>query len=189
MKSNLLFPHISFPFSLTLRENSYYSEQDFSKDTSCTVTKIIDGDTINIQCPGAMPDRIRLIGIDTPETVHPNKPVEPGGPEASNFLRDLLLGERIYLRRDPDSEGIRGKKQRLLAYIFRVSDGLFVNLQIIHKGHSQVFTPFPFTLEELFKSNSTNCHKCGTELSYKHPIKYIVPNETGTVEAFCFRCH
>ena len=188
-RSNLLFPHISFPFSLRLSKNSYYSEQDFSNDTSCSVTKVVDGDTIEIQCPGERPDHVRLIGINTPETVHPNRPVEPGGPEASNFTNNLLLGKRVYLRRDPYSQGIRGKQHRLLLYVFRASDGLFVNLQIVHQGHSPVYTEFPFTLKELFKSNSRNCHKCGAKLSYKRPIKYIVTNETGRVEALCFGCH
>ena len=188
MRSNLSFPHISFPFSLKLSKKAY-SEQDFSNDTSCSVIKVVDGDTIDIQCPGEKPNRVRLIGVDTPETVDPNRPVEPGGPEASNFTKNLLLGKRVYLRRDPDTK-MRDSDGRLLLYVFRASDGLFVNFEIVHQGHSRVYTKFPFTLKELFKCNSRNCHKCDTKQSYKRPRKYIVPNVTDqNVQALCSECH
>ena len=64
---------------------------------------------------------VRLIGVDTPETVHPNKPVKAYGKEASNFTKNLLLGESVYLRYDVERIDQYG---RLLAYLYRAPDGL-----------------------------------------------------------------
>ena len=68
--------------------------------------------------------------MDTPETVHPQKPVERFGKEASAFTRNLLLGEPVYLRFDTDRTDKYG---RLLAYLYRAPDGLFVNLEIVRQ--------------------------------------------------------
>ena len=76
-----------------------YPVEDFSSDTDYKVLRVIDGDTVKIDYNGKATN-VRLIGVDTPETVHPNKPVEAYGKEASNFTKNLLLGESVYLRFD-----------------------------------------------------------------------------------------
>ena len=63
--------------------------------------QVINGDTVKIDYNGRLTN-VRLIGVDTPETGHPNKPVEAYGKEASNFTKNLLLGESVYLRFDAE---------------------------------------------------------------------------------------
>ena len=101
---------------------------------------------------------VRLIGVDTPETVHPQKAVEAFGKEASAFTRNLLLGEEVYLRFDHKTASVVGeltdkidKYGRMLAYLYRVPDGLFVNLEIVRQGYGHAYTQFPFKHIELFR--------------------------------------
>jgi micrococcal nuclease len=96
------------------------------------VTGVIDGDTVEISRPGGR-DRVRLLGVDTPETVHPDRPVECFGPEASGFTRDRLLGRRVTLsfdrvRRDPYG--------RLLAYV--ELDGRRFNDELLARGYARL---------------------------------------------------
>ncbi len=81
---------------------------------------------------------MRLIGVDTPETVHPQKGQEPYGLEASDFTKSLLQGKRVRLEFDLDSLDRYG---RLLAYVY-LENGLFVNAELVRKGYAQVAT-FP----------------------------------------------
>ena len=86
--------------------------------------------------------------IYIPETVHPQKSVEPFGKEATTFIRNLLLGESVYLRFDSNKTD---RYDRLLAYLYRAPDGLFVNLEIVRQGYGKVYTPFPFKHKALFQ--------------------------------------
>ncbi len=124
-----------------------YPVEDFSHDAAYPVLRVIDGDTVKIQYNGK-PTTVRLIGVDTPETVHPQKPVERFGKEASAFTRNLLLGESVYLRFDTDRTDKYG---RLLAYLYRAPDGLFVNLEIVRQGYGHAYTRFIFKHMELFR--------------------------------------
>ena len=108
--------------------------EDFSHDTAYPVLKVIDGDTIKIEYEGQV-ESVRLIGVDTPETVHPTKPVEPFGPAASAFTTNLLAGKKVYLR---FGEERRDAYDRMLAYVFREPDGLFVNLELICRGYGRL---------------------------------------------------
>jgi len=77
------------------------------------VTGVVDGDTLEVTWPGGQ-DRVRLLGVDAPETVHPDRPVECFGPEASAFTRDRVLGRRVTLSFDRVRRDAYG---RLLAYV------------------------------------------------------------------------
>jgi micrococcal nuclease len=102
-----------------------------------TVTRVVDGDTLIVRLDGR-DERVRLIGIDTPESVKPNSPVECFGLEASAFLADLLpAGTEVRLERDLEA---RDPFDRLLAYVYRTSDDLFVNLEILRQGYGQPLT-------------------------------------------------
>jgi len=102
-----------------------------------TVVRIVDGDTIVARLPGGE-ETVRLIGIDTPETVDPRKPVQCYGVEASDRTKALLPpGTRIRLERDVESRDHFG---RLLAYVHRVDDGTFVNLALAEEGYAQPLT-------------------------------------------------
>lgn len=104
-------------------------------DTS--VVRVIDGDTIEV----AGSTRVRLIGIDTPETVHPGRPVECFGPEATRYAQELLpAGTRIRLVYDVQRTDFFG---RTLAYVYKLSDGVFVNLALARNGFAQQSTVPP----------------------------------------------
>ena len=124
-----------------------YPSENFSADQAYRVIKVVDGDTIKIDYKGKT-ESVRLIGVDTPETVHPNKPVEFFGKEASAFTKNLLRGEQVYLRFGNEE---RGKYSRLLAYVFRAPDGLFVNLEIVRQGYGHAYVKYPFKHMDLFR--------------------------------------
>jgi micrococcal nuclease len=109
-------------------------------DGIATVTDVVDGDTIDVAI-GGRDERVRLIGIDTPETKKPDSPIECFGPEASAFTSDLLpAGTEVRIERDIVGRDDYG---RLLGYVHRTSDGLFVNLAIVAEGFAQPLTIEP----------------------------------------------
>ena len=137
-----------------------YPVEIFSGDPAFPVQKVIDGDTVEIQYNGELTS-VRLIGIDTPETVHPTKPAGAFGKEASAFTRNLLLGESVYLRFDRE---MRDKYGRLLAYLYRAPDGLFVNLEIVRQGYGHAYTRYPFKHMELFRHYEHRAREAGKGL-------------------------
>jgi len=90
---------------------------------------------------------VRLIGVDTPETVHPERPVEFFGPEATDFTKRTLEGKWVHLEFEPwdriDRYG------RMLAYIF-TEDGTSFNRELVRKGYARAYTRFPFRYMEEF---------------------------------------
>jgi micrococcal nuclease len=97
------------------------------------LVRVIDGDTIVVDI-GGREEHVRLIGIDTPETHKPGTPVECYGPEASARLDELLpAGTVVRLERDRESRDAFG---RLLAYVYRERDGLFVELAMAQDGYA-----------------------------------------------------
>jgi micrococcal nuclease len=106
------------------------------------VVRVIDGDTIVVQVNGH-PETVRLIGVDAPETKDPRKPVEYFGKEASRFTASLVKGQqvRLEIQTSPTS---RDKYGRLLAYVFRQSDNLLVNKEIIRQGYRHAYTKYSF---------------------------------------------
>jgi len=108
-----------------------------SLEANATLVYISDGDTIGVDVDGTE-ERVRLIGIDTPETKKPDTPVQCFGPEATAYTTSLLpKGTRLHLERDVEARDPYG---RLLAYVYRVDDGMFVNLQIISQGYARPLT-------------------------------------------------
>lgn len=115
-------------------------------DGLATVTHVVDGDTIDIEI-GGRTERVRLIGIDTPETKKPNTPIECWGPEASAFTA-ALLPEGTEVRIERDLVG-RDDYGRLLGYVHlvnatdTVATGTFVNLTIVEQGFARPLTIEP----------------------------------------------
>lgn len=110
------------------------------------VVKNVDGDTIKVRINGTE-ETIRMIGLDTPETVHPSKPVEFYGKEASNFTKALCpTGSTVYLTYDWDP---RDKYGRLLAYVWYKRDDQWIlhNLNLIVNGYGHAYTVFAFDEE------------------------------------------
>ena len=105
------------------------------KSEAVLVTKVVDGDTIRIGN-----QTIRLIGIDTPETVHPTKAVECFGKQASLKTKELLEGQFVILEKDVSETDKYG---RLLRYIYLPLDQdkmLFINDFLVREGYAQVLT-------------------------------------------------
>jgi micrococcal nuclease len=104
------------------------------------VVRVVDGDTIVVTINGRE-ERLRYIGIDTPETVRPNAPVECYGREASDANKRLVEGRTVYLVRDVSD---RDRHGRLLRYVYvddlRSGERVFVNLQLVEQGYAQVTT-------------------------------------------------
>lgn len=106
---------------------------------AATVVRVVDGDTV-VADLGAGDETVRLIGIDTPESVAPHRAVECYGHEAATRLTTLLPpGTPVRLTRDVEP---RDRYDRLLAYVERAEDGLFVNLAQVDAGYAASF-PFP----------------------------------------------
>ena len=101
---------------------------------------VVDGDTIDVSIDGRR-ERVRLIGIDTPETKKPNTPVQCYGPEATAFTTSLLpIDAPLHLERDVEARDDFG---RLLAYVYLAADGTFVNLRIVREGFARPLTIAP----------------------------------------------
>jgi len=111
------------------------SQNNQPKDTY-SVKKVIDGDTIEIERYGKA-EKVRMIGIDTPETLDQRKPVQCFGKEASDKSKDLLSGGRVRLEFDP-IVGEKDKYNRLLAYVW--SNNELVNLKLIKEGYANEYT-------------------------------------------------
>jgi micrococcal nuclease len=97
------------------------------------VVRVVDGDTIHVVVGGRR-EKIRYIGVDTPETHHPTKGVQCYGPDSSAFNARLVGGERVRLVRDVE---LRDRYGRLLAYVYRARDGLFVNAELARRGYAR----------------------------------------------------
>lgn len=95
------------------------------------VVEVIDGDTVILSFDGRE-ESVRLIGVDTPETRHPDRPVECFGPEATGFAEGLLpTGTHVRVERDVEHRDDYG---RLLGYVYRLSDDVFVNYELVRQG-------------------------------------------------------
>jgi len=102
-----------------------------------SVVKVVDGDTLDLNINGKV-ERVRLIGMNTPETVDPRKPVECFGKEASNRAKELLTGKSVKIEADPTGD-TRDKYDRLLLYIF-LGDGTNFAKKMIMDGYAYEYT-------------------------------------------------
>jgi micrococcal nuclease len=115
----------------TLSAVSPSPEKETTARETFRVVRVIDGDTIELE--GG--ERVRLLSIDTPETVKPNTPIQCFGKESSNHARELLEGKEVTLVRDIED---RDKYGRLLRYVYL--GNLFVNEALVKDGYARVYT-------------------------------------------------
>lgn len=114
------------------------------------VVKVIDGDTISVDI-GGNKQTVRLIGLNTPETVDPRRPVECFGKEASNKAKELLVDKNVRLELDP-SQGDVDKYDRQLRYVY-LEDGTLVNKLMIEEGYAYEYTyDLPYIYQTDFKN-------------------------------------
>lgn len=102
------------------------------------VVRALDGDTVEVRFPGGGTDTVRLLGVDTPETHHPRKPVECFGPEAARFTRRALEGRAVRLEYDVER---RDRYGRRLAYLH--VDGRRFNDELLRRGYARLLVIAP----------------------------------------------
>ncbi|MES3031373.1 MAG: thermonuclease family protein [Patescibacteria group bacterium] len=108
-----------------------------SPETLYRVHNVLDGDTFEVEVKGVV-EKVRMIGVDTPETVDPRKPPQCFGSEASNETKKLLTDHFVYLEIDP-TQYFYDKFGRILAYV-KLDEGLFVNRHLLEKGFAREYT-------------------------------------------------
>lgn len=111
--------------------------------TNALVVHVVDGDTVDVKLD-TEPNkqyRVRLLGVNTPETVDPRRPVQCFGKQASDFAKKTLSGKRIRLEADPQADE-RDKYDRLLRNIF-LEDGTDFNALLVKDGYAQAYVSFP----------------------------------------------
>ncbi len=180
---------VSQVHSEQIESQPIFPDTDFSLCTAYEVTRVIDGDTIEAT-DGSKNITIRLQGVDSPETKHPRKPVQAYGKEATEFLTNLLKGEKVYLLPVKDQFHM-DEFGRIIAYVYRAPDGLFVNAEIIRQGYGHAYPKYPgkytdkfLRLEQLAKqakkglwseddmSQATRSQK--PDLATKLPAAYMI---------------
>lgn len=107
-----------------------------------TVSRFTDGDTITVNMNGRQ-EKIRFIGVDTPETHKPNAPVQCYGPAAAAYTKNTIGNHKVRLASDPESTN-RDRYNRLLRYVY-LDDGRFMNKLLIENGYGFYYPYFPFT--------------------------------------------
>lgn len=107
------------------------------KTTSGKVVRTVDGDTLDIQT-GGKTVRVRLIGIDTPESVRPGVPVECGSKQASAFMKKLAAGEAVTLESDPDGDA-EDSYGRTLAYVYPQGSSRTLQEKMLESGWAELY--------------------------------------------------
>jgi len=163
-------PYLKTP--LSTQKTQDVNDWDKYNEKSFIVVKVVDGDTIDINAPdghfkdtspvrdktsmmsrrplGAVSNgtRIRLLGVDTPETKNPHTKVMYYGPEASKFTTDTVLGQIVFVVMDEKSKP-RDKYHRLLCHI-RLADGRILNEELVSQGFAYADTRFPHSFYEKY---------------------------------------
>lgn len=120
------------------------------------ISQFNDGDTITVEMAGKS-EKIRMIGVDTPETEDPRKPVQCYGKAASAFTRQLIGDQPVRLEADPLNTN-RDRYNRLLRYVY-LADGRMVNAELILQGYGFAYTSFPFTKIDEFKQHQNTARE------------------------------
>jgi endonuclease YncB( thermonuclease family) len=135
------------------KSNEQVKACDFEKyhEKTFTVLKVVDGDTIDIDVPDGKykHTRIRLWGIDTPETKNPKTGVMYFGPEASEFTRELAFEKQVTIFLD-EGNNTRDKYGRLLAYV-KLPDDRFLNEVLLSEGFAYADTRFQHSFYHKYK--------------------------------------
>ena len=111
------------------------------------VLEVYDGDTIAVDMNGTT-EKVRMIGVDTPETHKPNTPVQCYGPEASTFTKNLLNDKTVRLEADPTNNN-RDRYNRLLRYVY-TEQNVLVEQLLIEQGLGFAYLSFPFEKSDQF---------------------------------------
>ena len=116
------------------------------------ISQFVDGDTIEIDMNGHT-ENVRFIGVDTPETHDPRKPVQCYGPQASDFTQNTIGQDKVRLEADPLNTD-RDRYNRLLRYVY-LKDGRMLNQLLIEQGYGFYYPYFPFSKKASFEEAQT----------------------------------
>ena len=121
------------------------------------VTRVVDGDTIELSTG----DKVRYVGVNTPESVDPRRPVQCFGKEASAYNKKLVLDKKVRLEKDVSETDRYG---RLLRFVY-LEDGTFVNLKLVEDGYANMMTVAPdVSKAELFRASEKKARESGVGL-------------------------
>jgi len=120
------------------------------------VVEVNDGDTITVKSNGQQ-ERVRLIGIDTPEKNHPEKPVQCFAEAASKRLEELIDGQDVALEADPENTN-RDRYDRLLRYVY-LPDGQMLNRKMVEEGYAFAYLAFPHSRLSEFEQLETQARE------------------------------
>src|SRR5436853_5882049 len=144
---------------LAVAAPTWGAERAADRGLEGTVVRVVDGDTIHVRV-GARVEKVRYIGVNTPEVHHPTKGEEPGGREAAQVNRRLVEGQAIRLELDVQE---RDRYGRLLAYVW-VGD-LMINAELVRLGYAQVMTVPPnVRYQEVFLKLQREAREAGRGL-------------------------
>lgn len=151
---------ISLLIGLMIVASGYYTESQSPHNTAESpapagtyrVVRFDDGDTIVVDMNGTE-EKVRFIGVDTPETQDPRKPVQCFGKAASLYTHGQIGEQPVRLEADPLSTN-RDRYNRLLRYVY-LPDGTLLNLDIIQQGYGFAYLSFPFTKSDQFRAAQT----------------------------------
>jgi micrococcal nuclease len=156
-RRNSLITSLVIPLLLLLF--TYY-QQNFGSAPATTVqnsqpglysvSHFVDGDTITVNMNGK-DEKVRFIGVDTPETHKPNTPVQCYGPAAAAFTKNTIGTQKVRLEADPKDTD-RDRYGRLLRYVY-LPDGTLLNEQLIKQGYGFYYPYFPFTKKTEFAAD------------------------------------
>jgi len=148
----------------------------------CTVVKIIDGDTLEADCEHRL-EKIRLIGVDTPEKYHPEKSAQFFSEEAADFTRKMADGKRIRIDSDAEKEDRYGRR---LSYVY-LPDGTFLNAELVRQGYGFVFRRFPFRFLDEFNQLETEARENRRGLWQENGLaefRWLQKNEADSFQVF-----
>lgn len=121
------------------------------------VIRVADGDTFTVRI-GATQERVRVVGIDTPESVDPRRPVQCFGVEASNRAKQLLTGQQVWLERDKTQDE-RDRYGRLLAFVW-INDDTDFGLKMISEGYALEYTyRLPYKYQFQYQAAQVNAKR------------------------------
>ncbi len=146
---------------LTIQSGSEETRTGVMVGEFATVKRVIDGDTVEL----TNGEKVRYIGIDTPETLDPRKPIQCLGKEAAAKNRELVEGKRVRLEKDVTE---RDKYQRLLRYVYVSGESgneIFVNLELVKQGFAHSYTyPPDVKYQDLFIAAEKEAREAGRGL-------------------------
>jgi len=139
----------ALPSDLLTRDEVRLTSRPKLVGEAYTVTRVVDGDTLVVSL-GTSTEKVRLLGINTPETVDPRRPVQCFGKEASARMKSLASGQMVHLETD-STQGERDKYGRILAYVY-LNDGQMLNRKMIAEGYAYEYTYLhPYKYQQDFK--------------------------------------